>query len=127
MFKFSKPIIVQNNSVFGPQRKKAVSLQTTDGNQAASTGNQAAANNQAATGTVDTTEDTNSGQSDTPAAANVVLYISIAGGVILAILVIYVLYKKYGPKLRGGGQAVVGAPSTIDEEVSSILTNLSQL
>ena len=113
MFKFSKPVILQQEkshqqrTKIGPEKKR-VSLQTQDTAQA-----------------------TDAGQNEGPGAGGWVLIVLVVVVVCGAGAAAVYYAKKKG--LSGGGTVAnratggFGLPSIIDEEVSSILTNLSQL
>ena len=128
MFKFSKPVIVQEEEKshkeqqreIGPQKKSVVSLQTQDTAQA-----------------------TDAGQNKEP--DNTVLIIVIVVVCVVIGLGVYFGFKNKKKGMTGGGTVpntvaavsntvaavsntvAASVPSIIDEEVSSILTNLSQL
>lgn len=131
MFKFSKPVIVQEEEKshkeqqreFGPQKKSVFSLQTQD-----------------------TVQATDAGQNKETTGSTVVIIIVILLGCLVVGVIgvgLYKSYKKGELRLFGGANIVKEAsvrsnvmkasvvresvPSIIDEEVSSILTNISQL
>ena len=175
MFKFSKPVIVQEEErshngkrEIGPQRKSVVSLQTTDTTTTDTTTTDTTTTDTTTTDTTttdtettDTTtttattttdtaettqEATDAGQNKETVWSTIVIIVGIVVACIIVIAFGVGLYKSYKKgDLRGGAnivkEASIGSnvmkasssevresvPSIIDEEVSSILTNISQL
>ncbi len=108
MMKHSTPVILtKKDDEIGPQKKSVVSLQA------------------------DTAQATDAGQNKETPASTAVIIVAIVFVVGIICAFIYAYWKHKGKGIKGGGTVpntvTASPPSIIDEEVSSILTGLSQL